>query len=647
MLNGKFYTGLPPGMIERGATQRNRLQSSIFWPDDTKVDSAVETRVKRRNSLQIAQAERPRLRMQSSVSGGGGGDADINTRQLFQKEFSKSSIEFLDNLCDETKARKPLLFRGHRSAASEVTAKPTALRLPLPENVVNAGYTTAKKKQAFTSKIEFYDYVGDELNNRNNLRRAKMDMNDKKEMERNTKNSPKLQVKNNMRDLSAKEKLYPAERREKVELEKVSSKNVQDNTEIELKNNMRAETENRAQDRYATEVFDEEYEGVRYNSAGNRRNPRASVDRFRDERIRELDFLESRRTVSPEHGYRREHRLQELYEDEYGASDYAPTGRYGRVTAVRRSNSVGRFTTPPKRILKQPIRERRHYEDYADDGYRSSDINRGNAPYRRRNNEVYERQAYNEHDAEENVDYMEDRMRNMRVRTSPKKHVTYSDDTYSHDDEMPTQSRRTLASNAQSRDRAPPSIKTAANMRTGSNNLQRQQPALRRYNSEIDIADDANVETLEPEFVENDMSGSAATIKSLNIAGTYNNKSNNHQCIEGEEHKRVVNKINNNKNNNYNNTSSRLNNQTIASAARKITPNMPTAVTTKQNTDTRSATPEAAAGAGVKKHLRSSLCFNNGEIIASDDGGSTSVKAPTRNARSTATRQRISVGLPD
>ncbi|XP_018799679.1 PREDICTED: uncharacterized protein DDB_G0283697 [Bactrocera latifrons] len=636
MLNGKFYTGLPPGMIERGATQRNRLQSSIFWPDDTKVDSAVETRVKRRNSLQIAQAERPRLRMQSSVSGGG--EADINTRQLFQKEFSKSSIEFLDNLCDETKARKPLLFRGHRSAASEVTAKPTALKLPLPENVVNAGYTTAKKKQAFTSKIEFYDYVGDELNNRNNLRRAKMDMNDKKEMERNTKNSPKLQVKNNMRDLSANEKLYPAERREKIELERVGIKNMQDNTEIQLKNNMRVETE---------EAFDEEYEDVRHNSAEYNRKPRESVDRFRDERIRELDFLESRRTVSPEHGYRREHRLQELYEDEYGAPGYAPTGRYGRVTAVRRSNSVGRFTAPPKRILKQPIRERRHYEDYADDGYRSSEVSRSNAAYRHRNNEVYERQAYNEHDAEENVDYMEDRMRNMRVRTSPKKHVTYSDDTYSHDDEMPTQSRRRLASNAQSRNRVPPPLKTATNTRTGSNNLQRQPATLRRYNSEIDIADNANEQTLEPEFMENDMSGSAATIKSLNIADTYNNKSNNRQCIEGEEHKRLVNKINNNKNNNYNNTTSRLNNQTIASAARKITPNMPTSATTKQNTDTRSATSEAATGAGVKKHLRSSLCFNNGEIIASDDGGSTSVKAPTRNARSTATRQRISVGLPD
>ncbi|XP_069962093.1 uncharacterized protein [Bactrocera oleae] len=631
MLNGKFYTGLPPSMIERGATQRNRLQSSIFWPDDTKVDSAVETRVKRRNSLQIAQAERPRLRMQSSVSGGG--DADINTRQLFQKEFSKSSIEFLDNLCEETPARKPLLYRGQRRAATEVTAKPTALKLPLPENVVNAGYTTAKKKQAFTSKIEFYDYVGDELNNRNNLRRAKMDMNDKKEMERNTKNSPKLQVKNNMRDLSANEK--------KVDIVRVDSKTVQDNAEIQLKNNMHAETESRAQDRYATEVFDEEYEDVRHNSAGNKRNPPASVDRFRDERIRELDFLESRRTVSPEHGYRRENRLQELYEDEYGAPDYAPSGRYGRQTAVRRSNSVGRFTTPTKRILKQPARERRRYEDYVEDGYRSSEISRINERYRRRNNDVHERESYNEHDAEENLDYMEDCMRNMRVCTSPKKHVTYS-----HDDEMPSQSRRPIALNAQSRNRAPPPLKTAANMRTGSNNLQRQQTELRRYNSEIDLADDVN-ETLEQKFMENDMSGSAATIKSLNIAGIYNNKSNNRQCIEGEEHRRVVNKINNNKNNNYNNTTSRLNNQTIASAARKITPNMPTAVTTKQNADMRSAIPEAAAATGVKKHLRSSLCFNNGEIIATDDVGSTSVKAPTRNARSTSTRQRVSVGLPD
>lgn len=633
--------GLPPGMMERGAPQRNRLQSSIFWPDDTKVDSVVETRVKRRNSLQIAQAERPPLRMQSSVSGGG--DADINTRQLFQKEFSKSSIEFLDNLCDETKARKPLLLRGQRSTANDVTPKPTAMKLPLPENVANTGYTTAKKKQAFTSKIEFYDYVGDELNNRNNLRRAKMDMNDKKEMERNLKNSPKLQVKNNVRDLSTSEKLYPVEQRGNVEIEGVGSKNVQDNAEIQVRNNMRAETKSRVRDPYPPEAFEEEYEFVGHKSPGSKLNPRASVDRFRDERLHELDFSESRRTVSPEHGHRREHRLNELYEDEYGVPDYEPTGRYGRVTSVRRSNSVGRFSTPPKRLLKQAIRGRRYNEDYLDDGYRSSEINRYSERFRRRNNDLYEQQAYSDLDAAENLECMEDRMRNMRVRTSPKKHVTYSDDTYSHDDEMPSQSRRSLAINAQSCHRGP--LKSAAKMRTGSNNLPRQQPELRRYNSEIDIIDDAN-ETLEQKFMENDTSGNSTTMKSLNIAGDYNNKNNNRHCIEDEERNGLVNKINNNKNNNYKNTTSRLNNQTIASAARKITPNMPAAVTTKQNADIRGATPEAT-GTGVKKHLRSSLCLHNGEIIASDDGGSTSAKAPTRNARSTATRQRVSVGLPD
>ncbi|XP_017483601.1 PREDICTED: uncharacterized protein DDB_G0283697 [Rhagoletis zephyria] len=641
MLNGKFYMGLPPGMIERGSTQRNRLQSSIFWPDDTKVDSALETRVKRRNSLQIAQNERPQLRMQSSVSGNSGD----STRQLFQKEFSKSSIEFLDNLCDESKTRKPLLLRGNRSAGSEVTPKPTAMKLPLPENVVNAGYTTAKKKQAFTSKIEFYDYMGDELNNRNNFRRTKMDMNDKKEMERNTKNSPKLQVKNNMRSLGTNEKLYPAERREKVEVAGLEeSARHADDVEVVPKNNIRDELQNRGDDRYAGErAFDDEFEDARGDLSGYQKNMREHSNRLKDENIRDIDYLENRRTVSPEYGYRRERRFRETYEDDYDVPDYAPVPRYG--AAVRRSNSVGRFTGTPKRILRNPIRERRYCDNYGSDAYRGNEANLGNRRYMNRDNEVADSRDYNDCDAD--LDYMEGRMRNMRIRTSPKKHVTYSDDTYSHDEETPSPSlRRPLASTPQSRARP--------NMRTGSDQQrqlplqpqQQQQHDLRRYNSEIDFAEDAN-EASEQKIMENDIRGSATTIKPLNTGSSYNNKCNNSRDVGNEERNSFVNKINNNKNNNFNNTTSRLNNQTIASAARKITPKIPTtAATTKQNADT-ATNEQAEAGGGVKKHLRSSLCLHNGEIVASDDGGATSAKAPTRNARTIATRQRISVGLPD
>ncbi|CAD6992925.1 unnamed protein product [Ceratitis capitata] len=659
MLNGKFYTGLPPGMIDRGSTQRNRLQSSIFWPDDTKVDSAVETRVKRRNSLQIAQAERPRLRMQSSVSGvdggGGCGDADVNTRQLFQKEFSKSSIEFLDNLGDETKVRKPLLFRAGRSGGNEVTPKPTAMKLPLPENVVNAGYTTAKKKQAFTSKIEFYDYVGDELNNRNNLRRSKMDMNDKKEMERNTKNSPKLQVKNNVRNLSANEKLYPAVRSGKSDLKQGE---YEASADAKLNNNRRVEVSERANERYDEDAAgaDEEYEIARHNVTGIKVSPNT-----RGSHLRDLEFLESRRTVSPEYGYRRQRRFQESYEDDYETPDYPPSARYGRVATVRRANSVGRFIAPPKRILKNPIRERRYYDEYGSGDYKVREIGRDNARYGHRANELYERNP----EAVDDVDYMERRMRDMDLRrASPKKHVTYSDDTYSHDDEMPSQSRSLPPLSAQSRNRASASI-PAANMRTGSNSQQRQQQQeLRRYNSEIDIVDDVNETFVGHKFMETDMHDNATTTTTNATHKPLNNRSvNNTLAVGDEERNRLVNKINNNnsnsnKNNNYHNhtttTWSRLNNQTISSAARKITPK---SLTTKQNADmptpTQDAEVAAAAvgtgtGTGVKKHLRSSLCLHNGEIIASDDGGAMSAKAaPTRNARTTATRQRISVGLPD
>ncbi|XP_067617012.1 probable basic-leucine zipper transcription factor E [Eurosta solidaginis] len=637
MLNGKFYTGLPPGMIERrnASTQQNRMQSSIFWPDDTKVDSALETRVKRHNSLQIAQAERPQLLMQTAVSGGG--DSDVNTRQLFQKDFSKSSIEFLDNLCDETKARKPLLLRGNRSANREVTPKPTALNLPLPENVVNEGYTTAKKKQAFTSKIEFYDYArDDELNNRNNLRRAKMDMNDKKEMERNTKNSLKLQVKNNVRSLTTEERLYPAQTRGSAEKKSEGSGSFKNNVDTVHQNNVSVLAEDREVDRFAGRDIDNDFESGRRNC-------------LRDENLRDLDNLESRRTVSPAYDYRREERLREVYEDDYAT-------RRRNVAPVRRANSVSRFTSPPKRILKQTIRERRCNDYHPTDGYRSAEPSRIHERYRERNEELYEDKAYDE--PNDDVDYMDGHMRNMRIRTSPQKHVTYSDDTYSHDEgEIPNSvTRRGL------RTRAPP-----PNMRnTGSDSKRQQQQQrhpqqLRRYDSEIDLMEDVvNNEMLEQTFVENDIHDSetptTTPIKSLNITNnsSYNNNNRNKsQSPETEERELNNNLINNkintyssNSNNNKNINTSRLNNQKIASAARKITPKI---TTIKQNTDTATTTEMVGVG-GVRKHLRSSLCLHNGEIIASDDGGgetSSAKPAPTRNARSMATRQRINVGLPD
>ncbi|XP_068153384.1 uncharacterized protein [Drosophila tropicalis] len=198
MLNGKFYTGLPPKMVERqGANSRscNRQESHFFWPDDTQMDSAVETRVKRRNSLQL---EKPRqLDRSSSVQVDGN---TVDTRQMFHKEFAKSSINFYDNLqqTPETNAR-PRLLRGLRR---EVTPKLTEVKPYMEEKSSELAPLDKqdRRQQAYSSKIQFYDYVNEAT--QNNARRPKMDMNDKREMELNSKNSPKLQVKRNVRSLS-------------------------------------------------------------------------------------------------------------------------------------------------------------------------------------------------------------------------------------------------------------------------------------------------------------------------------------------------------------------------------------------------------------------------------------------------------------
>lgn len=216
MLNGKFFTGLPPKMIDRGgaAATRNRLESHFFWPDDTKVDTAVECRIKRRNSVLEKSDERPRREQQISVA-----DNEVDTKKRFSKEFSQSSIQFYDNLNDDrTKSGRHNLRNLKAYKKMEIADKPTNTKLELPESIVDENYTNAKKKQAYTSKIEFYDYKNDEReepqNNRNNLRKPRMDMNDKREVELNSKNSPKLQVKRDVRSYSEEKEQRKVNNRE-------------------------------------------------------------------------------------------------------------------------------------------------------------------------------------------------------------------------------------------------------------------------------------------------------------------------------------------------------------------------------------------------------------------------------------------------
>ncbi|XP_016932931.4 uncharacterized protein [Drosophila suzukii] len=191
MLNGKFYTGLPPKMVERqGVKVCNRQESHFFWPDDSRADSAVENRVKRRNSQQL---ERPLERITTTRDS----PTEVDTRRRFHKEFASSSIQFYDNLQSNPDRKPPL----GRSLRREVTPKLTEVR---PQELVNQSEDTSnRRQQAYSSKIQFYDYVNEADNvTQNNARRPQMDFNDKREVELNSKNSPKLQVKRDVRSFS-------------------------------------------------------------------------------------------------------------------------------------------------------------------------------------------------------------------------------------------------------------------------------------------------------------------------------------------------------------------------------------------------------------------------------------------------------------
>lgn len=148
MLNGKFYTGLPPKMIERPTTGPNRQQSHFFWPDDSQSEPAAPPRARRTQSMNGVPNNKR--------------DPKIEPNKLFSNEFNKSKIEFYD-----------VPDKG-----------------ALPKGKSGVGNNK--------SQIQFYDYAGEEqLNNSHSvvIPTTVEGRNLKSEVEKNLKNSPKLQDK--------------------------------------------------------------------------------------------------------------------------------------------------------------------------------------------------------------------------------------------------------------------------------------------------------------------------------------------------------------------------------------------------------------------------------------------------------------------
>ncbi|XP_055920370.1 uncharacterized protein LOC129951990 [Eupeodes corollae] len=175
MINGKFFTGLPANMVDRRPTQ-NRQESHFFWPDDTQNVSTVDSRTKRRASIQAENRNGYNNNTRGELS-----SSDAENKERFKKEFTRSSIQFYDKV-DETP-----MSRNRQKVTTAPPPPPQKLQnVNPPENML------AKRKENLSSKIEFFDYAGaEDLNNV-----PKTDKNNKAELERNTKNSPKLQNKN-------------------------------------------------------------------------------------------------------------------------------------------------------------------------------------------------------------------------------------------------------------------------------------------------------------------------------------------------------------------------------------------------------------------------------------------------------------------
>lgn len=177
MINGKFFTGLPPCMIEREGTVRNRLESHFFWPNETNLESANEYRSKHRSNQQQQNIDR------SSKPSATTSLVNVNdsqdSKQKFNREFTRSSIQFNDTKNEYqniTRARNILLNKGNRFQIAE---KPTATRLELPDDAGNKDLSAARQKQLYESNIKFYDISQQKIldnsyatNSFNNLRKV-------------------------------------------------------------------------------------------------------------------------------------------------------------------------------------------------------------------------------------------------------------------------------------------------------------------------------------------------------------------------------------------------------------------------------------------------------------------------------------------
>ncbi|XP_055699176.1 uncharacterized protein LOC129799375 [Phlebotomus papatasi] len=126
MINGKFFTGLTDKMMKKNGDGPNRLESHLYWPDESTTPSVRES--SHRDSVLAARRRQSDTPSTSQLNNA---TDDVAPRDLVRKQM-KSRIEFYDHVD---------------------TSKDTLRNIP-----VDRGFQDQKRK-TLSSKIEFYDYA--------------------------------------------------------------------------------------------------------------------------------------------------------------------------------------------------------------------------------------------------------------------------------------------------------------------------------------------------------------------------------------------------------------------------------------------------------------------------------------------------------
>lgn len=553
-------------MIDKNCAAPNRMESHFFWPDDSKAETATDMRIKRRNSVQAS--DRPMYEKQNSVQRN-----DVDTKKSFSKEFSQSSIQFYDNLNDNnstTKRRSQLQSRGLKK--SELAEKPTATKMELPESVVDEAYTTAKKSQAYTSKIQFYDFVNEEdnaRNSRNNLRKPKMDMNDKREMELNSKNSPKLQMKHDVRSLSEEKEMPKLNNREVKTLERSSRIK-----EVNVGRTPVRDDYDDHEDVYNGRSHTSPKRTLAASKSNSNHSERDSYRILERNNVRDDGYRQTKRpNVSPKRNFIKPDPRYPNERDMYRKSNNS-------VLSRNDDDHYGESRRHSTRTVE-------NHEDLIE-----------YPKYKSGGNEIKRHNSRSQYDYPDNGrhfnDYEEEigtRMKTVRIQQSPprKQQQQYKreeEEHFNQVDESPRYSRNRSAGTEQGK----------------RGNAQRHS----NYNdSERYEADVSYVEEVKP--------------------------------INGGR-------------SNFNRVNNRLNNENHTGWDDYVPAGHSAPINPSRRATSSSAALDANDNNSTKKHLRSSLCFHDGAIIAENDATpsptTTQQSTQRRNARSSATK-RVSVGLPD